>query len=84
MALLVVELKARAADRRALEQLQAGLELLSRYLPTVSASVQPQAYLVASKLTAHFQRLLGGRSPLRYGHRQVPLKIKKCGQSVEV
>lgn len=82
---LLIELKGGAADRGAVGQLQEGLNLIRKHLDESSASVRPQAYLVADKQTAQLKNLLrSSRERLRFGSSKLQLLVRKCGDMVEV
>ncbi len=82
---LVVELKNGAADPEAIEQLQEGMNLIREHLDEPSASIRPEAYLVAEKHTAHLKHLLrSSRERLRFGQSKVLVQARKCGEMVEV
>lgn len=82
---LVVELKAGAADRAAIDQLQAGLNLIESHLDGPPATIRPQAYLVADKQNAQLKNLLrSSRERLRFGSSKLQVQVRSCGDSVEV
>lgn len=83
--LLVVEIKKSAADRNAVNQLQAGLDLLHNHLPQGAKPARPDAYLVAGSQTAQLKHILRSRPrPLRFGQFRFAPKVRKCGDGIEL
>ena len=81
----VIELKTGAVSRDAIDQLQAGLMLLNKYLPARPISTCFEAYLVAGKQTAQLKHLLRSRvTHLKVGAASIRLRVHKCGASLSV
>lgn len=78
--ILLVELKRGAADRGALGQLQAGLDLIREQVAKTPAQVRPLAFLVANKHTAQLKHYLrSNQARLRFGSRTIWIDVRKCG-----
>ena len=76
---LLIELKGGAADRKSLEQLQEGLDLIRKILDDPSASIRPEGYLVADRRTAQLKNLLrSNKKRLRFGELKVPVEVRDC------
>ena len=86
--ILLIELKSGAADRGAIEQLQAGLDLIRQTNATSrsnTSNIWPEACLVADKQTAQLKRLLSSTGAhLRFGQTKLAVQTRKCGATLEV
>ena len=82
---LLIELKGGAADRKSLEQLQEGLDLIRKILDDPSASIRPEGYLVVDRHTAELKNLLrSNKKRLRFGELKVPVEVRDYDVVVKV
>ena len=78
-------LKGGTAQRSAIQQLQAGLSLLHKYLRSDTQNTSPQAYLATRNLGPRLMRIVQGSGPrLLLGSVPVRLTILNCGANIEV
>ncbi|MDE2753280.1 MAG: hypothetical protein OXI83_11950 [Gemmatimonadota bacterium] len=83
--LLVIELKEGAASWDAVRQLQKGLDLLDKHLPTSETATRPNAYLVVGKQAAQMKHRLRSKSKhLSFGKCRVFPAVHECGDSLEI
>lgn len=83
--ILVIELKAGAADRAAIDQLQAGLDLIAGELDGPLRNVRPHAHLVADKQNAQLKNLLrSSKRRLRFGSLTLDVQVRGCGGELDV
>lgn len=76
--IVVVEIK-NTADDYAIQQLQAGLDVIYRYLsPESRGRVNPKAYVVANKLVSRFKGILINYR-LQFGPSELQPRVKECG-----
>lgn len=83
--IIVVEIK-NTADAYAIKQLQAGLDVIYKYLsPKSRDRVNPKAYVVANKQIPQFMKLLNKEEyRLQFGTLKVQPRVKKCGTELRV
>lgn len=81
--IVVVEIK-NTADDYAIQQLQAGLNVIYRYLsPKPEDRVNPKAYVVANKLVPQFKKILK-KYRLQFGPWKLQPRVKECGTELRV
>ena len=83
--IVVVEIK-NTARIHAIDQLQAGLDVIYEYLsPKSRERVSPKAYVIVNKGIPQFMNLLraGGYS-LTFGHLTIRPRVEKCETSLSV
>lgn len=84
--IVVAEIK-NTAKCYAIEQLQAGLDIIYKYLspPKVRVEPRPKAFVVANRQTQQLMKLLIlKKSRLRFGTLKVQPRVKKCGDELRV
>ena len=83
--ILVVEIK-NTADAYAIKQLQAGLDVIYKYLsPESRGRVNPKAYVVANKLIPRFMPILNDKkNRLQFGTLKLLPRVKECGTEIRV
>lgn len=85
--IVVVEIK-NTADTRAIKQLQAGLNIIYRYLsPKPKDRVNPKAYVVANKQIQQFKRLLIDKNKkyrLKFGPLELQPRVEECWTELRV
>ena len=73
----VLELKGGAAETVAIKQINAGLRLIDRFLPS-GIRCDARAYVLANRSLGRLKRVSVG-SKIMFRNRRVPFEIEKCG-----
>ena len=83
--IVVIEIK-NTAKLYAVEQLQAGLDVIYKYLsPQSKSRVNPKAFVVANRQVQQFMNLLRAKDVrLRFGTLKLQPQVKRCGDKLRV
>ena len=83
--IVVLEIK-NTARMHAIDQLQAGLDVIYKYLsPKSNDKVNPKAFLVVNKLRPQFMKLLNKKEyRLKFGRLKLQPRVKRCGTELRV